>query len=282
MDINEKINRITEKSNLNENGSERERELYEIRRRIYLFENGVNGSNYVRGNGCGKEGVSYLESCAQKEMMKLKGNNSNNVLGNECVYGNMNEIKKCKYNWNCNKTCKCKCKCYCGMHVNKDNGFQYEGELQLQNNVNDYNYSSNNNAITGDVVMDYCNTVPVNNYNTNKYISYGKSSSYTNVNSRKTSTYSVKQQHNLLYSDINQIKRGFHCDSLYFSKYSFEILCNKTYNMHNDLQQKERTISELLNTILYLEKELKEQKIKNEEMQFEHNNIISIDRKSVV
>lgn len=128
MDINEKINRITEKSNLNENGTERERELYEIRRRIYLFENGVNGSNYVRGNGCGKEGVGYLGGCSEKEMMKVKGNNSNNVLGNDYGYGSMNEIKicSCKCNGNCHKTCKYKC--HHGMCFNKDKEFKYDNE----------------------------------------------------------------------------------------------------------------------------------------------------------
>ena len=277
MDINEKINRITEKSILNENGSERERELYEIRRRIYLFENGVNGSNYVRRNSCRKEGVGYLGGCTEKEMMKVKGNNINNLLGNDYSYGNMNEIKicSCKCNGNCHKTCKYKC--HHGMCFNnKDKEFKYDNELHLQNNSNDYNYNSNKNiAITSDVSMNYCNTVPVGNYNANKYISYGEFSSYTN--SRKNfSSYSVKQKDNLLYSDTNHIKKEFNYDSLYFSKYSFEIVCNQKSHMQNELQQKENTISELLNTILYLEKELEEQKNKNEEMQFEHNKIISM------
>ena len=241
------------KSNLKENISLIDSELLEIRKRIYLLENGMNGSVPTEHNVTRKSeqneysgySPSFYEtySC-QTEPSPVIINRQPFTTPPICA-------------------CHCSCKCKCNYAMCKSSSSYAHNTQQHQQqqiptmDIVNRNYTANptTSAITAG---NYFNSAPQYNEHSSYYSSHYNKTSYSNNNVAMPSTSSNR----------NDTRK------LYYSKYSFEILCTKPYvnepelsrllsSAQAELKQKEETISNLLNNILYLESELKELRNKN-------------------
>ena len=261
------------KSNLKENISLIDSELLEIRKRIYLLENGMNSNvstvehNVSRKNEQNEYG-GYSPSFYETYLCQTEPSSMgiNRHLTNTTATTTTPAICTCH--------CTCKCKCNYGMFKMSSsyahNAQQHQHQQQYQQqiptmDVVNRNYTVNHTS-PNITTSNYANSVPYYNEHSSYYSSsssnYNKNAHINNISTNNNTNIPITSTNR---PDIRK---------LYYSKYSFEILCTKPYvnetelnkllsSAQSELKQKEETITNLLNNILYLENELKDLRSKN-------------------
>ena len=283
------------KNNLKENISLIDSELLEIRKRIYLLENGMNGNvsttehNVMRKNEC-NEYTGYSPSFY--ETYSCQTEPSSMGINRHLANTNMINAPICTCH------CTCKCKCNYGMfklsssythnthnahnvyNVQQQHQPQYQQNYQEQQyqqqiptmDVGNRSYTLNHTSSPNPNITanNYSNTLPYYNEHSSSYYASSLSSSHYNKNSHINNNTSTNNTNIPITASTTRPEPR----KLYYSKYSFEILCTKPYvnetelnkllsSAQSELKQKEETINNLLNNILYLESELKDLRNKN-------------------